>query len=248
MIIDYDTLVSILKAKEKTLLRTLPKVLESYYHKDQIHTGADFIYVEGDLPVALVAHLDTVHSSPPVWLFHDSTKEILWTPEGLGADDRAGVYGILMLVMEGHRPSIIFTTGEEQGGKGAINFLSQYPNPLVETNFLIELDRQGFNDAVYYDCDNPEFERYINSYGFYTAIGIFSDISFIAPKWGIAAVNLSIGYFNEHTTQEYLCYSYTQETIEKVNHILESDNTEKFYYKEKDELWHRDEEIWQSST
>lgn len=237
-----------IKAEEATLLRTFPRVLECYYPSDKIHATEDFIYVEGDIPVGLVAHLDTVHARPPEVIFHDQEHKVIWSPEGLGADDRAGIYGILALIMGGYRPSIFLTTGEERGGLGAISLIKKYPTPPTELNFLIELDRQGRDEAVYYDCVNKEFESFINSFGFSTAIGIFSDISFIAPKWNLAAVNLSIGYFNEHYVSEFLCYNYMEETIEKVSHILEEYGDEKFDYGGgKYDSWLKDAEIWPKS-
>ena len=133
------------------------------------------------------------------------------------------------------------------GGVGAISLITKYPTPPTELNFLIELDRQGRDEAVYYDCLNEQFEGFINKFGFYTAIGIFSDISFIAPKWNLAAVNLSIGYFNEHSSCEFLCYGYMEETIEKVSRILEEYGDKKFDYGGNDS-WLRDVETWQSST
>jgi hypothetical protein len=68
---------------------------------------------------------------------------------------------------------------------------------------MIELDRQGRDDAVFYDCDNPEFEEYITKFDFVSDWGTYSDISTIAPSWECAAVNLSIGYFDEHSYAEH---------------------------------------------
>ena len=99
--------------------------------------------------------------------------------------------------------------------------VKEYPEPIVPINFLIELDRRGEKDAVYYDCDNDLFENYITQFGFTTSFGSFSDISVIAPSWKIAAVNLSVGYYHEHSASEYWCYRETHMTIKKVCAILE---------------------------
>ena len=103
---------------------------------------------------------------------------------------------------------------------------------------LVEVDRRGTNDAVYYDCYNPEFEDYIASKGFVTAWGTFSDIAAIAPALGIAAVNLSSGYHNAHTLHEYINRRQLENTIQKVLEIV-SDSAEsnfpKFSYGYSDE-------------
>lgn len=247
---DLELLTTLLKSREKTLLKQLPRFLEKYYGKENVHSTVDYIYAVGDIPVGLVAHLDTVHFYPPKEIFHDVEKQVLWTPEGLGADDRAGVYAIIELIKDGFRPSVIFTTDEETGGLGALQLVNDFKTPLSQLNFLIELDRQGLNDAVYYDCDNLAFEEFISKYGFETQIGSFSDISFIAPEWGIAAVNLSVGYYNEHSYHEFLRYNYLAQTIGKVSYILTDFDPTVVYkyisYKENDFSWLREEETWQS--
>lgn len=219
---------------EKNLLSSLPKVLGNYYSKDNIIANKHYIYVLGDIPVGLVAHLDTVHRTPVSNIYHDEKKCVLWSPQGLGADDRAGVFSILKILEDGYRPSILLCTKEEAGGIGAAKLVKNHPKPLVKTNFLIELDRRGIEDSVFYEYDNPIFEDYINSFGFSTNWGTFSDISIISPVWKIASVNLSIGYFNEHSLTEILCYNHMFSTIDKVKKILinANENPITFDYKE----------------
>ena len=222
---ELKTLYQILQMTEQGLMKTLPKILEHYYPTAAIHTTADYIYVVGDIPVALIAHLDIVHPAPPKYIYHDPEKKVIWSPDGLGADDRAGVFSILNILEDGYRPSVIFTTGEETGAKGAIQLVTDYLVPLKELYFLIELDRQGYREAVYYDCGNREFERFITNFGFDTDYGTFSDIAIIGPEWDIASVNLSIGYVDEHTRIERLYYEVMFDTIKQVENILESYGT-----------------------
>ena len=74
----------------------------------------------------------------------------------------------------------------------------------------------------------------INSFGFKTDWGSFSDISILAPEWGIAAVNLSIGYESEHSQIERLFCRATERTIRKVCLMLEdADKVSKFVYIER---------------
>ena len=199
---EYKLIQQIFTMSEESLLRTLPKVLRKFYKKENVRYSEHFIYAQGLIPITLVAHLDTVHKRLPQPLFHDPKEKVLFSPNGLGADDRAGVFAILSLLEKGFLPSIIFCSQEERGGIGAAAFAKKFPKPATPTNFLIELDRQGQNDSVYYDLNNPKFEEYINQYGFHTEFGTFSDISIIAPAWKLPAVNLSVGYFNEHTLGE----------------------------------------------
>ena len=55
---------------------------------------------------------------------------------------------------------------------------------------------------------------------FKTAQGSFSDISLIAPELGIAADNLSCGYYTAHTLHEYINRSQLNTVIQKVVDIV----------------------------
>ena len=210
------------------LKRNLITFLKKHGYKP-VHLEG-FIYAEGTYPICLIAHMDTVFNFPPKEFFYDKDKKVLWSPSGSGFDDRAGIYGIIKILNDGFRPSVIFTDGEESGGLGATQLVNVYDKcPFNNCKALIELDRANKTDAVYYDCDNIEFEKYINQYGFHTEIGIFSDISIIAPIWGIAAVNLSIGYQDGHSRAERLHIDWCDDTIKKIELIVENSFTMKEY-------------------
>ena len=68
-------------------------------------------------------------------------------------------------------------------------------------------------------------QKKIESYGFVEKSGSFTDISFIAPAWGIAATNLSVGYVNEHTKQEHLYITDMMNTLNKVKRIFKDEET-----------------------
>lgn len=210
----------ICRMNQKTLLKSLTKYLKTTYNK--ILNTDSFIIAEGDIPIALVAHMDTVFKKLPSEIFYDKENKVMWSPQGLGADDRAGICAILEILNKGYRPHIIFTTDEEVGGIGALNLIKVFQNsPFEDLKYIIELDRRGKNDCVFYDCDNKEFTRYIESFGFKSNWGSFSDISIIAPEWEVAAVNLSIGYEDEHSEMERLYIKNMEKTIDKVIKMLD---------------------------
>jgi hypothetical protein len=206
----------------------------------------EYIFAEGDIPIALVAHMDTVFENDigDKELFYDKEKNVMFSPQGAGFDDKAGIMAIIQIVRSGLRPHIIFTTDEECGAFGA-EALAKLSCPFSDLRYIIQLDRRGSDDCVFYNCWNREFIDYIESFGFITNFGSFSDISFICPAWGIAGVNLSIGYYNEHTYCEFLHVGQMYNTISKIRKmILDIDNIEKFKYKiREDESIQTDEEI-----
>ena len=227
----------IIRLKEDELFDEIVK-----YYGTSLYEDGKFILAEGKAPILLVAHLDTVHHEPVKTICRSEDGDVLMSPEGIGGDDRYGVYALMSVYKKAkEKPWLLFTCGEEMGGRGALTFSDYfYGNCLHEEldhiKLIVEIDRKGKNDAVYYGCDCPEPERYISSKGYKTECGSFSDISIVAPTMGIAAVNLSSGYYNAHTQHEYIVVSETEDTISKVLEIVEECTAESFpayKYKEK---------------
>lgn len=218
--VDYKIFSTIARMSQKSLLKSMKTFLKKYYPSNKVKTTQDYILCEGEIPVMLVAHLDTVFKSPPKKIYYDREESVLWSPQGLGADDRAGVFAIMKIVQRGYRPHICFTTDEECGGVGAKFLVKHYKKAPFDLKYIIELDRQGLDDCVFYSCGNINFQDYIEKFGFNTEWGSFSDISIICPVWEIAGVNLSVGYFNEHNLIETLNTKFLHLTINKVCNML----------------------------
>lgn len=225
---DTQLLKLLLQSTENSLMRACEYLLTEKYGKHNVFAKKDFIYATGDIPILLVAHLDTVLDKAPI-IFTAENNNIWYGKKGLGADDRAGLFAILKIIQSNRRPSILFTTGEEIGGIGAMTFVKEFPEPPVPTKYIIEIDRRGKGQAVFYDCGNSKFMSYVESFGFKTHKGIFSDISFICPHWDVAGVNLSAGYSNEHTHFESLNIEHLFYTIERVNKMLDDANNASMY-------------------
>ncbi len=220
----FEQLVSLNQA-------ALKKVMSNFLRKkySNVIETKDYILAEGEIPIALVAHMDTVFDKPVLEMFYDNRKNVIWSPQGLGADDRAGVYSIIQILRSGYRPHVILTTDEEKGCLGA-GELAKNPCPFENLQYIIELDRRGTNDCVFYDCDNKKFVEYVEQFGFTEAYGSFSDICEFCPEWGVAGVNLSVGYQSEHSYQELLYVGPMFSTIEKVKKMLSEENIPFFKY------------------
>jgi len=197
---------------------------------DYVFESDKFIYAEGSIPVLLVAHLDTVHKNLPTNIVHDPWEKFMWSPQGIGGDDRCGVYAIKEILNDGYRPHILFTHDEEIGAIGASQAVRLMNCPKI--NYMIELDRRGVNDAVFYSCENKEFQEYVTNFGFTKQTGSFSDICKLSDAWDVASVNLSIGYLNEHSTSEYISINAMMNTAKKVENMLDdaAENPKAFAY------------------
>ena len=87
--------------------------------------GDGFYYFPSDnYNICLVAHIDTVFDDDDEKLengykriYIKKKRNILWSPDGLGGDDRAGVWGSLYL-KEKIGCSVLLTDFEESGGGG----------------------------------------------------------------------------------------------------------------------------------
>lgn len=217
-----NSIFTLLKADEKQVRKIIVKFLKEHGY-DPIITS-DYILGIGDVPVMLLAHYDTVHAHTPHHV--TNTNGILTSPNtGLGADDRAGVFGVLEVV-KNCKCHVLFCGGEEIGCVGSGRFADDYIKgaiPMLDVNYCIQLDRRGKNDAVYYEGDNKEFEEFISGFGWETASGSFTDICKVCPALDVSGVNLSIGYEHEHHLDESLDMAVMNANIERVKGMLGGD-------------------------
>lgn len=223
-------LTKFINATPEGLLRIFQDELPKFGYK-KIFYCDDYLTAEGELPVAICCHVDTVFpSTGKKNLLYDQEEQIFFCPTGAGFDDRAGLIMLFFLLKKGLKPHIILTNREELGGLGAQELAKTYC-PFGDLRYIIQLDRHGMDDCVFYDCDNPQFQDYVESFGFKKDYGSFTDITFLCPAWGVAGVNLSIGYYNEHTHSEILCFNSFKQTLKKVIGMLEaSEEAEEFKF------------------
>lgn len=227
---DYKLIERLMLMKQYQTRHFLTDFIKENY--DDCICTTRYIIAKGDIPVALVAHMDTVWETDfNHEIFYDMRKNVMLNLNGGGYDDKIGIFLIMKLIQEGFRPHVIFTTDEESGCLGASDLVKDYPTyPFEDLSYLIQLDRRHENDCVFYDCDNEAFEQYIESFGFKTAYGSYSDICELCPAWGIAGVNLSVGYDKEHTLNERLYVDHMYHTLDRVKVILLEDKFPVFEY------------------
>ena len=144
---------------------------------------------------------------------------------GIGGDDRCGVAIIMHLASKlKKKPYVLFLEDEEIGCIGAGKFVKVWYKHLFadDINFIVELDRGEFDNVVFYDCANEEFSQFIvDSTGYNLEYGTCSDISTIAPATGVAACNITCGYYNEHRgSKEMICLEQVAQTAEVVEDLV----------------------------
>ena len=158
-----------------------------------------------------VAHMDTVMDR--------DMKKPLVHEDGfmsrkngiLGADDRAGIDIICRLLPH---CNCVFTRDEESGlqGSGALSENDTFMTELEKFPFLVQLDRKGSSDIVgefngYCGAELSEYVSAISEYEYTPAIGVLTDLDALCGGYyDIEGVNLSVGYYNQHSKSEYLCW------------------------------------------
>lgn len=190
-----------------------------------VEVADGFIYSPGEIPILVCAHLDTVHKVEPKIIFNRNGN--LSSPYGIGGDDRCGIYMVLEIIKK-LNVHVAFFEDEEIGGIGSTRFsVSETCRNLTnKINYVIELDRCGDRDAVFYECDNPDFTEFVTKSFWEKSYGSFTDICNICPELKCAGVNLSCGYHKAHTLDEYVVLSEMERSIsETINLIERSDDT-----------------------
>lgn len=178
----------------------------------------------------LVAHADTVWDKRYM-PDKDFRQSVRFTngfyegenPEcGIGADDRAGCAMLYLLLNSGH--SVLILDGEEHGQVGAHYLKESYPDIYAELNehqYIIQLDRRNASEYKCYNIPvSEEFREFIEKEFSYKDAGVKARTDIVVLCDKICGVNLSVGYYNEHTPQEKLCYEEWLHTYEVLKTML----------------------------
>lgn len=217
----------------------LPQFLQEHGYTKLVSNGnaemnSDYLFAEGTIPILLVAHVDTVNHTLDVAqnFLYDLEKQVIANiGEGvLGADDRAGIAAIMeVLSTTSLKPHVLFLNYEEDACVGAGKAIKELEFP-TDIRYIIEIDRRGNGQAVFYHLDSHEFEDYVQSFGFQKDMGSLTDISVLMPFLGCAGVNLSAGFYREHSLGEFFVIPHWKNTVEKLTEMLRNPPSKKFEY------------------
>lgn len=227
---NFDGYKLIVQSRERDLVEYLGRQIPKVYGEDNCIITDDYIFAKGTIPVILCAHMDTVFKVVPETILYDEKQELIWSPQGIGGDDRNGIYTILKIISKRAKdklPYVLFTTQEESGCIGARKATKPLKAHSEGINFAIQIDRQGSTDAVFYRCKNQEFIDYICSFGYKETPGSRTDICEFCPDWNIAGVNFSCGYMHNHTEKEIVNVKDMFQTIEMIEKILDDEGNKK---------------------
>lgn len=191
------------------------------YHKSG-KTNERFVFVEGtrENRVVLVAHADTVqHYQKNHIVYEDNgcyfSKDEKGSPNILGADDRAGCAILWLLRNSGH--SLLILDGEEVGMVGSSYLVHNHPEIADKLNnehqFMVQFDRRGSKDFKTYQVGSKDFDKYVADKTGYVMPDRYSFTDIVTLCTSVCGVNLSVGYYNEHTRNEFVNIKEWQNTL-----------------------------------
>lgn len=179
----------------------------------------------------VVAHLDQVQNN------HSKDFEALLVgdiiigysrkcreQQGLGADDKNGIWVALNCLYEFDVIKVAFFVQEEVGcigsGKANMDFFK-------DARFVLQCDRRGAHDLIttagWTDLCSKEFVQAISpeAFGYKEEVGMLTDVLTLKENGlNVSCVNISCGYYEPHTDYEHTCVSDLMNCLSFVEHII----------------------------
>lgn len=182
----------------------------------------------------LVAHMDQVQKIHSMDFEAIETKEIIFgysqshkRMEGLGADDKNGIWICLKCLEKYDAIKCVFFVKEEVGCVGSQKAVMSF---FDDCRYVIQIDRKGGGDLItdiggWTPLCSEEFVKAIRPelFGYKEETGLLTDVEALKERGlKISAVNLSCGYYSPHTDQEFTIKSELMNCLAFVQHIIET--------------------------
>lgn len=208
---------------------------------------------EGNLYPCMVAHTDTVHH------FEDEIvvkEEMLlnrqqqlklslkgYRPDGsltgIGGDDKCGVYGALISLRDLPHVKGAFFVSEETGCWGS---REASPEFFSDVAYAIQLDapsnymvtevcsgiRLFERDSEFFTVIDNVLEQYIPERQY--QIHPYTDVSQLKKKFDFCCVNFSCGYYNYHTSHEYVVVEDLSNSVHTAHEMIKQLGYKKYQY------------------
>lgn len=181
----------------------------------------------------IVAHLDQVQErhSKDFRCYESEDIIIGFSPkhreqQGLGADDKVGLWIGLKCLQKFDAIKLAFFVGEEIGCKGSQEADMDF---FKDCRFVIEPDRREANDLItvigWTSLCSDEFLKDIGykKFGYKETEGAMTDIETLKDNGlAISCINLSCGYYKPHSDQEFVYKPAVSNCLAFVEHIIKT--------------------------
>ncbi len=188
---------------------------------------------KSDTYPCIVAHLDQVQEKHSKDFIAYEVEDIIigFSPkrleqQGLGADDKCGLWIGLKCLQKFDCLKLAFFVSEEVGCKGSEQADMDF---FKDTRFVIEPDRKGKSDLItqigWTPLCSEEFLKDIGhkKYGYFEEEGMMTDVETLKDNGlEVSCINLSCGYNRPHTDQEFVYKPALLNCLAFVEHIIET--------------------------
>ena len=196
----------------------------------------------------IAAHLDEVHQA------REKGYEVLFVKDefiigfnsgkrefnGIGADDKNGIWVCLKCLEKYDNLKCVFFVGEEQGCIGSRQADMKF---FDDCRFVLQCDRKGNSDfinTIYGDslCSSQFIEdAALGQHGYKEENGMQTDVRTLRDRGlEISCANISCGYYYPHTPHEMTNIEDLKKCRTLVEHIIENCR-EVYTYKEERPQW-----------
>ena len=213
-------LVSIQSASydTKLMMRHIKDVVQSIAGCTISYDTYGNMYVvkgQGNYPT-MVCHTDTVHAIEKAKIipievegnivaFNSTTME----QHGTGGDDKVGIHITIQLLKTQPNMKAVFFLDEEVGCVGSSKANMDFFDDSI---FVLQCDRRGYSDFVnkisgtklYEKNFQKEIKDILKKYKRTETNGGMTDVLEIAYQTKLSVANMSCGYYNPHTENEYI--------------------------------------------
>ena len=199
------------------------RYLEPIFGKPDEH--GNYIKVIGNRPnIAFTAHTDTVHKVEGIQTLKVEGDFITTTTGScLGADCTTGLWLLAGMIEAGVEGVYVAHAAEEIGGIGSTRLVADRPSWINELDAVISFDRFGTESIITHQggCRTASDE-------FSKSLAVALDLPLKADTYGVytdsleyaevvsECTNLSVGYYNQHTTRESQDLHYAQILLERL--------------------------------
>lgn len=179
----------------------------------------------------IVAHIDQVQEKHSKDFKAIETKDYILgfshsnkRQEGLGADDKNGIWVALKCLQKYDTIKCAFFVGEEKGCLGSSAAELDF---FKDCRYVLQCDRRNGNDlitSVWGDLCSTEFLSDIDyeKFGYKETHGLMTDVATLKERGlAVSALNISCGYYEPHTDREFTIKSELLNCLGFVCHIIE---------------------------
>lgn len=223
---------------QKFIKRELRKIegVTFYTRKGNIYATKG----EADTYPCMVSHTDTVHEIVSGYQVYVAGKQYFALkngkkPTGVGGDDKVGIFICLQALIEMDVCKAAFFRDEEIGCIGSSEADMDF---FKDVGFALQCDRKGNSDFVtdiWGQISSEEFQDdiydIVSSHGYKFSDGGLTDVRQLADNGiGVSVANMSCGYYNPHTKDEFIDVDDVENCLNMCLAILKEHGNKRYEY------------------